>query len=102
MLGRRKHTEESVEAMLVDRGATVQQARELVETLGRRLSAKEMHVWLADDRRSHGIPDEDPELKAEWEAMGLVLPAMHWTPVNAIGAGKTDLVLAEARRFVSP
>ena len=100
MFGRTKHTEASIAALLTERGASEEDAHELVRTLGRRLSPKQMHVWLADDRKSHPVPDDASELKAGLEAKGLVVPTLHWTPINAISAGKTDLVLAEARRFV--
>jgi hypothetical protein len=52
-----------------------------------------MHTWLADPDRAHPVPD--PESEAKW---GVVL---NWTPINAVSAGKTEFVLAEARRFAA-
>lgn len=98
---RSKHTEDSIVALLAERGATQEQARDIVQTLGERLSPKQMYVWLADDAKSHPVPDDDAEMKAEWEANGLVMPTMSWTPINAVAAGKTHLVLDEAHRFVA-
>ena len=100
MFGRDKHTRESVTAVLIDAGADAADAQEIVTTLAQRLSPKDMHRWLADPKKSHPIPDDDPEQRAEWEAKGLILPALNWTAINAIGAGKTTLVIGEAKRFV--
>ena len=85
--------------MLEAGGATAAQARELVEILGRRLSADEMHVWLTHPEKSHPIPD--PDASKEFEAKGLIPVAMNWTPINAVSAGKTKLVIDEARRYVA-
>lgn len=101
MFRRGKHTEDSITALLVERGASQEQAADIVLALSGRLSPKQMYVWLADDKRSHPVPDEDPERQAELEAKGLVMPVMHWTPINAVGAGKAHLVVAEARRYAS-
>ena len=60
--------------------------------LGRRLSPDETHVWLSHPEKAHGVPDPDTEA-----TFGSVL---NWTPVNGVGAGKTHLVLDEAKRFV--
>ena len=101
MFGRTKHSEESIAALLVERGASEHEAHELVQTLAQRLSARQMYVWLADDKKSHPVPDDDPNFKADWEAQGLVVPTLNWTPINAVAAGKIELVLAEALRFVA-
>jgi hypothetical protein len=52
-----------------------------------------MRRWLADPERAHPIPD--PETA---ETFGSV---MSWTAVNAIAAGRGDLVIDEARRFAA-
>ena len=82
-----------VEALLRENGAAPEAAAELVEILARRLSPSEMQTWLADPDRSHPVPDPESEAK-----FGVV---MNWTPINAVSSGKTDLVLAEARRFAA-
>jgi len=70
-----------------------EQAAEIVQTLGQRLSPGEMHTWLADPERAHPVPD--PESEATFGAV------LNWTPINAVSSGKTDLVLAEARRHIA-
>ena len=75
-----------LEAMLVEAGAEEEVAREVVATLGQRLSPRKTERWLADPSKAH--PIVDPEASERW------------TPVNAVSAGKADLVLEEARRFV--
>ena len=85
------HDRSSVELLLTGQGASQEQADEIIRLLEVRLSPVEMHDWLAHPKKSHGITD--PEASA---AFGVEL---NWTPVNAIGAGKTDLVVDEARRF---
>ncbi len=91
MKKRQTHDEASVRQMLEAKGATPDQAAEVVAILGRRLSADEMHTWLSHPEKSHGVPD--PEVG---ELFGVV---MKWTPINAVAAGKTTLVIDEARRF---
>lgn len=85
--------EDSIRAMLTERGATDEQAHELVAILGTRLSPARINDWLADPQKSHGIPDPDSEAKFG--------TTMHWTAVNAIASGKTDLVIQEARRYAN-
>ena len=65
---------------------------QIVRILSERLSAEEIHTWLADPEQSHPIPD--PASEAKW---GVVLD---WTPINAVIAGRTNLVIEEARRYV--
>lgn len=77
---------EEIEAMLVDAGASEEVAREVVATLGLRLSPRKTERWLADPERAHVI--EDPESEQQLDAVG------------AVSAGKAELVLAEARRFI--
>ena len=84
--------------MLEAEGATPGQADELVQTLGRRLTPSQMHVWLSDPKKSHPVPD--PDSAKEFEEKGLVPVVMNWTPINAVASGRTQLVLDEARRFV--
>jgi hypothetical protein len=97
---RRSHDEETIRQMLESEGATAAQAREIVEILGRRLSPDEMHVWLTHPEKSHPIPDADAA--KEFEAKGLIAPAvLNWTPINAVSAGKTKLVIDEAARYVA-
>jgi len=78
---------EEIEAMLVDAGANEEVAREVVATLGLRLSPRKTQRWLADPERAHVI--EDPE------------SAERLCAFDAVSAGKADLVLAEARRFIT-
>jgi hypothetical protein len=95
---RPSHDEEAIREMLEGKGATAEQAQEIVEILGRRLSPDEMHIWLADPDKSHPIPDTDAA--KEFEAKGLIAPAsLNWTPINAVSAGKTKLVIDEAKRY---
>jgi hypothetical protein len=84
--------------MLEVAGATAAQAQEIVEILGRRLSPDEMHVWVAHPENSHSIPN--PGAAKEYEAKGLIPADMNWTPINTVSAGKTKLVIDEARRHV--
>lgn len=77
---------EEIEAMLVDAGASEDVAREVVATLGLRLSPRKTERWLVDPERAHAIPD--PGSQEELDA------------VAAVSAGKAELVLAEARRFI--
>ena len=86
------HDEASIRQMLEAEGTTAEQAQEIVEILSRRMSHDDMHIWLSHPEKSHGIPDPDSE-----EKFGVVL---NWTPINAVSAGKTALVIDEARRFV--
>jgi hypothetical protein len=85
------HDRSSVELLLTGQGASHEQADEIIRLLEVRLSPDEMHDWLAHPRKSHGIADP--------EASGSVGVEVKWTPVNAIEAGKTALVIEEARRF---
>jgi hypothetical protein len=86
------HDGTSIRKMLEAKGAAAGDAQEIVEILSHRISHDDMHVWLSHPKKSHGIPD--PELE---EKFGVV---MYWTPINAVSAGKTALVIDEARRFV--
>src|SRR5689334_16114888 len=83
--------EASLRALLEGRGASAAEAEEIVSALARRLSPDDMYVWLAHPERSHPIPDESTNA-----TLGMTL---HWTAVNAIASGNTDLVVAEAHRF---
>ena len=83
--------ESSIRRTLEDRGASAAEAREIVEILGRRLAPQKMHSWPADPEHAHGVPDP-----ASVKDFGVVL---NWTPVNAVAAGKTRLVIDEARRY---
>ena len=76
---------------VADEGASDEQADEIIRLLEIRLSPDEMHDWLAHPKKSHGITDP--------EASGNFGVELKWTPVNAIAAGKTPLVIDEARRF---
>ena len=96
---RAKHDEQSIRQMLEAEGATAAQAREIVQTLSGRLTPDQMHVWLSHPEKSHPVPD--PEASKQFEDAGLVPVVMNWTPVNAISAGKTELVIAEAKRFAA-
>ena len=58
-----------------------------------------MHVWLSHPKKSHPVPD--PGAGEGLEAAGLVPVEMNWTPINAISAGKTQLVIDEAKRYVA-
>lgn len=89
---RTRHDEASLRALLEERGASAAEAEEIVSTLGTRLSPIEMHEWLAHHERSHPIPDESTNA-----TLGMTL---HWTAVTAIAAGSTELVIAEAHRYV--
>ena len=92
-LRRPAHVDEaSIHAMLTSRGATDAEAQQLIEVLGARLSPAEMSDWLAHPEKAHGIPDPDSEA-----TFGATL---NWTPVNAIAASKTELVIEEAKRYV--
>jgi hypothetical protein len=82
-----------VETLLRDNGSAPEAAAEIVALLGQRLSPKEMHTWLADPDRSHPVPD--PESEEKWSVV------LNWTAINAVSAGKTEFVLAEARRFAA-
>jgi len=73
--------------MLVEAGAPDEMAREVVSTLGLRLSPRKTERWLADPERAHAIVD--PESSERLHS------------VEAVSAGKADLVLAEAKRFVA-
>jgi hypothetical protein len=86
-----RHDQASVEQMLRDRGASSEQAREIVASLARRLSPDEMHDWLAHPNGSHPVPDPDSA-----NTFGV---ALDWTPINAIVRGKAQLVVEEARRY---
>ena len=85
--------EASITSLLVDAGATPDEAQELVALLGQRISPSDMRVWLTHPENCHPVPDPTTV-----ETFGVELV---WTPINAVPAGKTDLVIAEARRFVS-
>lgn len=78
---------EDLEAMLVEAGASDEVAREVVATLGLRLSPRKTERWLADPERAHAIVDPESA-----ERLGAV---------RAVSVGKADLVLAEAKRFVA-
>ena len=92
MKKRPSHDETSIRQMLEAEGATAEEAQEIVEILSRRMSHDDMHRWLSHPEKSHGIPDPQSE-----ETFGVVL---NWTPINAVAAGKTALVIDEARRSV--
>jgi hypothetical protein len=96
---RDSHDDHTIRHMLEAEGATGAEAQELVELLGRRLSPDEMHVWLAHPEKSHPVPD--PDATKQFEAAGLVGAPLNWTPINAIAAGKVQLVIDEARRYVA-
>lgn len=96
-LKRQKHDEQSIGRMLEDAGATEAQARDIVQTLSSRLTPDQMDVWLSHPERSHPVPD--PGSSKRFEDAGLVPVVMSWTPINAVSAGKTELVVAEAKRF---
>lgn len=85
--------------MLEVQGATHAEAQELVELLSRRLSPDQMHVWLTHPDKSHPVPE--PDAGKQFEAAGLVGAPLNWTPINAIAAGKTKLVIDEAKRYVA-
>jgi hypothetical protein len=85
------HDRHSVELLLTGRGASQEEADEIIKLLETRLSPDAMHDWLAHPKKSHGIADP--------EAGGSFGVELKWTPVNAIAAGKTDLVIDEARRL---
>ena len=91
--------EASVRQMLERKGASSDEAGRIVELLSARLTPGEMHVWLSDPKKSHPIPDH--EFAKKMEDAGLVGGPLDWTAVNAIAAGKTQLVLDEARRFAA-
>lgn len=76
------HDEASIRRLLESEGATPEEASTLVQTLGRRLSPDEMHVWLCDPEKAHGVPD--PETEA---TVGV---ALNWTPINAVANGKAS------------
>lgn len=88
----------SIRHMLEARGATAEEAQEILDTLGRRLSPDKVQVWLSHPKKSHPIPD--PDAAKGLEEAGLVPVPMNWTPINAISAGRTHLVIDEARRYV--
>jgi hypothetical protein len=57
-----------------------------------------MHVWLSHPDKSHPVPD--PNAGKDFEDAGLEDPGpLDWTPLNAVSAGKTQLVIDEARRY---
>ncbi len=91
--------EASIRRMLEAKGATAEHAQELVAILSRRLPPEEMHVWLAHPFKSHPVPD--PEAAKELAGDDLIATPMNWTPINAVAAGKIDLVMAEAKRYVA-
>lgn len=92
-LKRAPDDEASITRLLVDAGAAPGDAQELVGLLGQRMPPRDMRVWLTHPEKCHLVPDPGTV-----EQFGVELV---WTPINAVGAGKTDLVVAEARRFVS-
>jgi anti-sigma factor ChrR (cupin superfamily) len=94
-----KRDEASVRQMLEGKGASSDEAGAIVELLSTRLTPDEMHVWLSDPKKSHPVPD--PEFAKKMEDAGLVGGPMDWTAVNAIAAGKTQLVIDEAQRFAA-
>ena len=93
------HDEASIRRLLERKGASSGEARRIVRLLGGRLTADEMHVWLSHPQKSHPVPD--PEASKKFEDAGLAPVVLHWTPVNAIAAGKTQLVIDEAERFAA-
>jgi hypothetical protein len=96
---RASHDESTIRQLLEAEGATPAEAQELVELLSCRLSPDEMHVWLAHPEKSHPVPD--PDSAKRFEAAGLLGAPLNWTPINAISAGKTKLVIDEAKRYVA-
>jgi hypothetical protein len=96
---RPKHHEASIRQMLEDEGATATEAQEIVQILSRRLTPDEMYVWLSHPEKSHPVPD--PDSAKSLEDAGLAPVVMNWTPINAVTAGKTELVIAEAKRFAA-
>lgn len=96
-LKRQKHDAQSIRRMLEDAGAMEAQAQDIVQALSSRLTPDQMNVWLSHPEKSHGVPD--PGTSKQCEDAGLVPVVMNWTPINAVSAGKTDLVIAEAKRF---
>jgi len=94
-----QHDAASIRQLLESEGASAQEAGRIVELLGARLTPDEMHVWLSHPKRSHPIPDR--EFAQKMEEAGLVGSATNWTAVNAIAAGKTQLVIDEAERFAA-
>lgn len=95
-----RHDEASIAAMLEERGATPDEAGEIVDALRQRLSPKQMHVWLSHPMKSHPIPDDPPPPPPEDPGPLTLMPVqLRWTAINAVGAGKAYLVVAEARRY---
>jgi hypothetical protein len=95
-----RHDEASIRQMLQYKGASPAEASTIVQLLGGRLTADKMHVWLSHPKKSHPVPD--PEAAKKLEDAGLVPGGVYnWTPVNAISAGKTQLVIDEAERYAA-
>ena len=78
-----------VETLLVDAGASLTEAQEIVAALSRHLSARQAKRWLSHPRHAHSIVDPAASRKFGVE--------LAWTPVNAIASGHVDLVLEAAR-----
>lgn len=86
--------------MLQREGASPDEAGRIVQLLSGRLTPDKMHVWLSDPKKSHPVPD--PEAAKKLEDAGLVPGGEYnWTPVNAISAGKAQLVIDEAERYAA-
>ena len=90
MKNRPSHTETSNRQMLEAEGATAEEAQENVIILSHRMAHDDMYVGSAPLRGK--APDSDTAGTFGW--------ALNWTAINAVSAGKTPLVLDEARRFV--
>ena len=100
MKQRRSHDETTIRELLEAEGATASEAEELVAILSNRLSRDEIHVWLTHPEKSHPVPDPDASEKFA-ESTGLIPVVMNWTPINAVSAGKINLVIEEAKRYVT-
>lgn len=85
--------------MLQSKGASTDEASRIVRLLSGRLTPDKMHVWLSHPKKSHPVPD--PEAAKMMEEASLVGAPLNWTPINAISAGKTQLVIEEAERYAA-
>jgi hypothetical protein len=99
MKKRPSHDETTIRELLEAEGATASEAKELVAIPSNRLSPDEIHVWLTHPEKSHSVPD--PDASEFLEAAGLIPVVMNWTPINAVSAGKINLVIEEAKRYVT-
>ena len=93
------HDEATIRELLQAEGATASEAEELVAILSNRLTPDEIHVWLTHPEKSHSIPD--PDASEKFADAGLIPVVLNWTPINAVSAGKINLVIEEAKRYVT-